>query len=278
MCNAWNHRPGCACGWGGEGHLGGGGHGWNAEATWEGGYDVTNPNAHCPICGDPVFFLKPRSGGCVWLEAMGPPWPKHPCMASTARQESYPAPTSVPAFSIREWHRDGWDTNYLEFDPYFDRESGCWAIRVGWERCLIARQPPDQLSPAYFTQGGDWQPYGVIEYLSSENGKVVTTRLHTLVELKRRMARLRRIGIPATAPEDDWATLKWFIREGFNLNERVAQKLLSLIERDVGWLLDPNWQSSNAGPTLVRARVKLVCEEFPEVDSNCIYRWMKILL
>tara|TARA_Y100001934_G_C11848619_1_gene538526 strand:+ start:390 stop:614 length:225 start_codon:yes stop_codon:yes gene_type:complete len=22
MCNAWNHPPGCTCGWGGEGHLG----------------------------------------------------------------------------------------------------------------------------------------------------------------------------------------------------------------------------------------------------------------
>lgn len=32
----------------------------------------------CPKCGTLVFFVR-HNGGCVWLDDLGPPWPKHPC-------------------------------------------------------------------------------------------------------------------------------------------------------------------------------------------------------
>lgn len=39
----------------------------------------------CPICHSPnVFFIR-HNGGCVWVDALGDPWPKHPCFADTEK-------------------------------------------------------------------------------------------------------------------------------------------------------------------------------------------------
>jgi hypothetical protein len=35
-------------------------------------------NTQCPRCRKAVIFLR-HNGGCVWLDALGWPWPKHPC-------------------------------------------------------------------------------------------------------------------------------------------------------------------------------------------------------
>lgn len=40
------------------------------------------PNATCPVCGATVYFYSNSSGGKVYFDALGPPWPKHPCMDS----------------------------------------------------------------------------------------------------------------------------------------------------------------------------------------------------
>jgi hypothetical protein len=42
----------------------------------------TNPNAKCPVCGDPVFFYRSPSNGRVFFDELGPPWPKHPCTST----------------------------------------------------------------------------------------------------------------------------------------------------------------------------------------------------
>lgn len=38
-----------------------------------------NPNADCPVCGQPVFFYQNQHGSRVYFDELGPPWPKHPC-------------------------------------------------------------------------------------------------------------------------------------------------------------------------------------------------------
>jgi hypothetical protein len=38
------------------------------------------PNATCPICGARVYFWKNQSGSKVWFDALGHPWPRHPCL------------------------------------------------------------------------------------------------------------------------------------------------------------------------------------------------------
>lgn len=85
-CNAWNHPADCNCGWGGD-TGGGGGYsvarspGSNLQAL---GQDFMNPNARCPVCSAPVYFYQSSNGGRVYFDELGPPWPKHPCMAAQA--------------------------------------------------------------------------------------------------------------------------------------------------------------------------------------------------
>jgi hypothetical protein len=86
MCNAYNHPAGCTCGWGGEGHLGGGFNSWSVPGSdtlsttsshdWE-ERDFTHPTS-CPECGAEVYFIR-HNGGSVWVDELGWPWPRHGC-------------------------------------------------------------------------------------------------------------------------------------------------------------------------------------------------------
>jgi len=85
MCNAYNHPPGCTCGWGGDGHAGTS-YGWQrlTPTIANGGIRVwpetnyTRPT-HCPECGEDVYFIR-HNGGSVWVDPpLGWPWPKHAC-------------------------------------------------------------------------------------------------------------------------------------------------------------------------------------------------------
>lgn len=81
-CNAWNHPPGCTCGWGGVNY----GRGtaparagislFVARQVWR---SFVNPNARCPRCAQPVYFYQAENGGRVFFDRLGWPWPKHPC-------------------------------------------------------------------------------------------------------------------------------------------------------------------------------------------------------
>lgn len=98
MCNAWNHPPGCRCGWGGEGHLGysyGGSFDSHTTHLTRPTYEsFVNPNAYCPVCNARVFFYQSPHGGRVFFDELGPPWPKHPC---TDSQSIYkPNPSTAP--------------------------------------------------------------------------------------------------------------------------------------------------------------------------------------
>lgn len=88
-CNGANHSLDCDCGWGGVYHANSGdltqALAWPmAAGSW------INPNAHCPVCNASVFFYKSPTGGKVYFDALGAPWPKHPCVSSAIE-----APSSV---------------------------------------------------------------------------------------------------------------------------------------------------------------------------------------
>ena len=97
MCNAWNHPPGCTCGWGGEGS---GGFQYisrparttqSVPHTWR-PYDYNNcsfvsyysnhsdfcRSTSCRDCGANVYLIH-HNGGYVLVEELGWPWPVHPC-------------------------------------------------------------------------------------------------------------------------------------------------------------------------------------------------------
>lgn len=70
--------------------------------------DPDKPNSHCPMCGEPVWFFRNRNGGCAYFDALGKPWPLHPCMALQQGMADRQAATEAvllyddPSASIRK--------------------------------------------------------------------------------------------------------------------------------------------------------------------------------
>lgn len=137
MCNAYNHPPDCTCGWGGEGHAGGGGNyytpskSWverpiifHASTTFQTYVSYTNPNAKCPVCDAAVFFYQSPYGGRVFFDELGPPWPKHPCTDSVLGKTCVEFDTNLTPVVIQEpehrittvpqWQREGWEIYICE--------------------------------------------------------------------------------------------------------------------------------------------------------------------
>lgn len=130
MCNAWNHSASCRCGWGGEGHLGGGRSGellaslrpspflLAGTSTIRNGRQCISfltPNARCPICRAQVYFYQSPHGGRVFFDELGWPWPKHPCTDNHQHRTSTAPIISVgddinqlALFHIHEWLGDGY--------------------------------------------------------------------------------------------------------------------------------------------------------------------------
>lgn len=278
MCNAWNHSSGCRCGWGGDGHLGRGGGGWNPRSTWEGGYDLSSPNAICPVCSAAVYFIRPRNGGCIWLDEMGPPWPKHACMVTQQSQSRYPEPLEVPARPVPRWSVPEWGTAFDELMPQQHESSYTWAVKIGNDRLSTAVEPPKPVSPAYYQSTEPTNTYGVLQYLAEVSGSVATISLQTCDQERRRISRLLPSRFRAPDQADSWQALAGYIRDGLDLGIEEAQALLSDLKEECGWLLDPNWQRTNSGPSLVWARVQRACANYPAVDAHAVYQWMAILL
>jgi hypothetical protein len=99
----------------------------------------TDPNARCPVCGDNVFFYQAPSGGRVFFDELGPPWPKHPCTDNprvSVALASKPAGATAslrvsPDRRLAGWQVDGWTPIQIESST---RASGAHAMRcVTWE-------------------------------------------------------------------------------------------------------------------------------------------------
>lgn len=54
------------------------------------------PNAQCPICFQPVWFFRNKRGGCAYFDAIGKPWPLHPCMDQPRSAKDYRASMEAP--------------------------------------------------------------------------------------------------------------------------------------------------------------------------------------
>ena len=83
--NGWCAIPihvsgnGCRKSGSGRRSLGGGAMPWELQQSIIPGFQEWNYNAKCPVCDADVFFIR-HNGGCVWLDSLGWPWPKHECM------------------------------------------------------------------------------------------------------------------------------------------------------------------------------------------------------
>lgn len=121
MCNAWNHEPGCSCGFGGAYY---GNTVSMADAGGLASYEsYVNPFARCPVCRAPVFFYQATNGGRVFFDELGPPWPKHPCTDRTVTRCDIPIDRSLrrpPDAASPAWQREGWFPFFLT-DAYLPR-------------------------------------------------------------------------------------------------------------------------------------------------------------
>lgn len=104
-CNAWNHHPDCNCDFAG-------GHGGHRVASqrvtpkisvdWlELFSNFATPNASCPVCEKPVYFIDTYLGGRVFFDDLGPPWPRHLCVHPDIYGRSL-------ALRYGAWAREGW--------------------------------------------------------------------------------------------------------------------------------------------------------------------------
>lgn len=275
VCNAYNHPPGCQCGWGGEGHLGGGGGGWDARATWGGSTRLDSPNAHCPICGASVFFIHPMNGGSVWFDELGPPWPKHPCMDSAQLRFQFPEPSSYPRERVFSFRSSNWYNQYVELLSYRNPSWDCWTARVGGMHLLIAAQPPTAFSPIFVHKGQTSENSIEIEYVSSQDGgtEVLTLRAYDFDRFF--------YGSCFSAPEtveEAWVLLQHWIEDRYTKDPSESSKFVHELRESIDWIIEQYWQYQDSGKGLVKTRIEKVCSNFPGIDPETIFSWMSLLL
>ncbi|PFG51969.1 hypothetical protein ATG98_0952 [Marinobacter sp. LV10R520-4] len=125
MCNAKNHPFNCTCGWGGTGHSG------KSSSPYPpylfpdipiiaGKHkSFVNPNARCSVCGEVVFFYQAPSGGRVFFDILGPPWPRHPCTDNS----HFPLKliTQNPDAIKFDWQIENWQPFMIDAVTDFDR-------------------------------------------------------------------------------------------------------------------------------------------------------------
>lgn len=144
-CNAYNHRPGCDCGWGGVFY----GLGLSTGAShWARNDSYTNPNTRCPRCGALVFFYRSPDGGSVYFDDMGPPWPKHPCMDVGEKSHSSKRPKQASASP--SWMVDGWHPLPCDGIEIFKANARLIAISIsnGQDRMyLYAKRQTGSIKP-----------------------------------------------------------------------------------------------------------------------------------
>ena len=124
MCNAWNHPAGCNCGWGGVWYA----RGVTSPAALRVSLEsFVNPHARCPVCGAGVFYYQSPDGGRVFFDALGPPWPKHPC-TDNAPSSRLSRPRPSPSLPRYQWQQDAWVpfilSSVLSYSPRLVRVSG----------------------------------------------------------------------------------------------------------------------------------------------------------
>ena len=151
-----------------------------------------NPDAICPVCGEIVFYYQGPNGGRVFFDALGWPWPKHPCTdnpkAKTARiinPERRPPKGSFFKdgdghflnLYILDWHQD--------FGYYFEMTFK----NVTTGHVFTAKFSSDTLrrhdisiqdfleAPSFVSRRGNEDGKRVIEFISERHRKILRIRV-----------------------------------------------------------------------------------------------------
>ena len=81
-----------------------------------------DPNALCPVCGEPVFFYQSPTGGRVFFDALGWPWPKHPCTDNKASQKGVIQTSGIQTGKFTFKNAQGDPMNVYELDGLKDAD------------------------------------------------------------------------------------------------------------------------------------------------------------
>lgn len=176
MCNAWNHPKNCTCGWGGEGHSGHSGYSGRspffdfmpATQNWwpralTSTYDsYVNPNASCPVCGAAVFFYQSPSGGRVFFDELGPPWPKHPCTDNASRPGQLASAPSVSTGAASYARQpSGWQASGIKSSIGIDKDVHPRTDNASHPEKLDAVPNASTEAASYAWQRSGWQPFAI---------------------------------------------------------------------------------------------------------------------
>jgi hypothetical protein len=100
----------------------------------------TNPNAKCPVCGALVYFYQSPSGGRVFFDDLGPPWPKHPC---TVGSSAIISRATITTKQIPQWSREGWKPALQVSISEVADANGIYRARITrpdletWDGCVL---------------------------------------------------------------------------------------------------------------------------------------------
>lgn len=275
MCNAWNHSSYCTCGWGGDGHSGGGGggsgyQGWGAVASWGGGSTLDSPNAICPECDEPVFFIRPQNGGAVWFDELGWPWPKHPCMDTQESRSA--APTHVPLNRYPGEVPIGWVRHTSNPLIGYSEAHDCWRAWVDHVGVYFPGRPLEPLSPLFVKWDEADGRLGTIEYLALDGGEIEDVAIEVFRPsswyLLQRLAEPRQL---------EWSFLVKMVEAKGHVSREVAEAIVEEIREATDWLIERGWESSLSGPHLVLSKLKNILRDQTELDPESVLKWMALL-
>lgn len=296
MCNASNHSLSCRCGFGGAGHLGRGGGGsrgarafanlaarrgghgydqapWRPQLTWNGSTRLDGPNAHCPVCRQPVYFTRPRNGGCLWLDEWGPPWLKHPCMDNEVNYRNYASPLSAPEQRAPRSSPLGWRRHVDDLEVGPDEDWACSALQFdGIQLATVSTLPPAR-SPAFLRWFSGQRLYGELQYLSDTAGELNVTSVPVCSYGTMRRARL---ALARIVTEPDWHMLQAWVEQVI----ADADEAIDLVE-ELRAALEPlpmSWAQNAISAQGVRSKIEDVCRDKTVIDSKTLYRWVRLFL
>lgn len=118
----------------------------------------TNPHARCPKCGEEVFYYQSASGGRVFFDELGPPWPKHPCTDNPNISKKVIISSSNKKHGNTEgkkygWQKAGWEPFYtLKIEQvHNDKYLSCHGLYKGKEIVIYIKNKVsfDRSSPIH---------------------------------------------------------------------------------------------------------------------------------
>lgn len=117
MCNAYNHRLGCDCGWGGSNHGGNGSGNFRnllsfqstdivSQASVSSKYDDEAKTflTPCPWCDVSVYYHTNGYGDSVYFDSLGYPWQVHECFKNYWESEKSTRHLNSTQISLSQWH------------------------------------------------------------------------------------------------------------------------------------------------------------------------------